>query len=542
MVEASEASTHDAKKDNHDTTIIPSSSSSSTTKKRSSWLSRQRDRFGYPFLTCCCAVYFAQGFRSLSSLSVQFLLKDTLRLEPAAIQALLSTAGLPWSIKPLYGIVSDSFPIGGRHRKPYLVVAAGVGVVAWSLLAWITSSGGAMTTQTTTTMGGGGDVGFSNDGTKVPFLSSGVVTALLFLSNFSTALADVIVDAMVAERSGEAAREKNGRTGSNRDKGFTAATTAATAVASEGEDALQALCWGSLAIGGLVGSLLGILAVSSVPPWVILLSTAICPAFVLAASYTLIEVPKGCETVSLDRKDNNMRSSSSLKIAKAGYEAVGRQLTAVSSALSQPLIWRPMLFFFLSHALVPSCKQALFFFTTDVLKFSPEFLSAQSLIGYVFLLAGTAFYSRFVRRAGWTYSTIFVYTKLAKIILCLMDTALVSRLTYTHLHLPDRIFVLGTDVFGTVLSRMSSQPFYLLSARLCPSGCEATLYALFMSTSNFGHTVGGMWGAVLASWFGVRRGEYDGLTGLMLFRAFCAFLPLLLIRPLLRGVDQLKGD
>ena len=50
---------------------------------------------------------FAQGFRSLSSLSMQMFLKDELGLEPAASQTLLSTAYLPWSCKPIYGLVSD---------------------------------------------------------------------------------------------------------------------------------------------------------------------------------------------------------------------------------------------------------------------------------------------------------------------------------------------------------------------------------------------------------------------------------------------------
>ena len=103
-----------------------------------SWLGRQRAAFGLPFLTCICVVYFAQGFRALSGLATQFFLKDSLGLEPAAIQSLLATAALPWSVKPLYGLVSDAVPIRGQHRKPYLVLAAAVGLAAWSGLAGLT--------------------------------------------------------------------------------------------------------------------------------------------------------------------------------------------------------------------------------------------------------------------------------------------------------------------------------------------------------------------------------------------------------------------
>lgn len=85
-------------------------------------------------------MYFAQGFKSLSSLSITFYLKDRLLLEPAVIQSVMSVATLPWSSKPLYGPCSDAFPIRGQHRKPYLVVASLIGVAAWFALTLLAST------------------------------------------------------------------------------------------------------------------------------------------------------------------------------------------------------------------------------------------------------------------------------------------------------------------------------------------------------------------------------------------------------------------
>ena len=36
-------------------------------------------------------------------------------------------AGLPWVVKPLYGFISDTVPIFGRRRQPYLVACGLVG-------------------------------------------------------------------------------------------------------------------------------------------------------------------------------------------------------------------------------------------------------------------------------------------------------------------------------------------------------------------------------------------------------------------------------
>jgi len=191
------------------TTIKPSPRKAAAGALELSWLGRQRAAFGLPFLTCICVVYFAQGFRALSGLATQFFLKDSLGLEPAAIQSLLATAALPWSVKPLYGLVSDAVPIRGQHRKPYLVLAAAVGLAAWSGLALLAAPGAAAASLP-------------------PLTAMALLTALLLLSNLSTALSDVVVDAMVAEAAAREAASSGGQ----------------SAAGTEGENALQSLCWG----------------------------------------------------------------------------------------------------------------------------------------------------------------------------------------------------------------------------------------------------------------------------------------------------------
>ena len=45
---------------------------------------------------------------------------DGLGLPPAEAQALIAVSGLPWAIKPLYGVLCDAVPLFGTHRKGYL--------------------------------------------------------------------------------------------------------------------------------------------------------------------------------------------------------------------------------------------------------------------------------------------------------------------------------------------------------------------------------------------------------------------------------------
>lgn len=483
-----------------------------TTKKASSsWFERQRDFFGIPFLVCCCVVYFAQGFRSLSSLSTQFMLKDKMGLEPDTMQVLLSAAALPWSLKPLYGLVSDIFPIFGQHRRPYLCFAAIVGLIAWCALAYVSSF-----------------IVAEEEGTDASTVTPRMITILLWLSNFSTAFSDVIVDAMVAERCGELAR-KAGENESNESHFVNMHTKKnehddAATNGTEGENALQSLCWSALAVGGLTGSAVGIVASSSAPLWVIFLITASCPALVLVASFFVIEEAKETSTST----------------AKNLQEVMWHQIGSLFDALRQPTIWRPLLFFMLQNALVPSCSQAMMFFMTDVLLFSKEFLSAQSLIAYGFLLIGTALYSRCVEGKGFSFLRIFTMCQIATTVLCLLDVLLAARIT-ASIGVPDWMFVLGTDAVAVVLSRIAMQPFLVISARLCPVGCEASLYAMFMSIYNLGNTLSGVFGAAVISYFGVSRDNFDNLPHLLMLRAACSLLPLVLLKPLLDGVEQKKA-
>jgi len=86
------------------------------------------------------------------------------------------------------------------------------------------------------------------------------------------------------------------------------------------------------------------------------------------------------------------------------------------------------------------------------------------------------------------------------------------------------------------------QPFFVIAARLCPIGCEAALYSFFMSTFNFGHAASGFLGSGVMPLFGVAKGSYDGLTNLLLLRSACMLMPLLLLRPLLGGIEKLKTE
>lgn len=114
-------------------------------------------------------VYFNQGIGSLTSQPLFFYLKETLNLPVSTMQYLGSLLTLPWIIKPLYGWLSDTFPLGGYRRKSYMMASGLLGVFT---ALWI---------------------GF------IPALPLVALYALLILDAMGGAMKDVAVDGIMVE-------------------------------------------------------------------------------------------------------------------------------------------------------------------------------------------------------------------------------------------------------------------------------------------------------------------------------------------------------
>ena len=106
-------------------------------------------RLFIPLLTLFGSLYFIQGLveptAGAIAQPIQSQLENWGRV-PAQVTSFLGFIGIPWSLKPLFGLVSDFFPLVGRRRKPYLVLATLVTAIFFLWLAGVWGSP-AMTTQ-----------------------------------------------------------------------------------------------------------------------------------------------------------------------------------------------------------------------------------------------------------------------------------------------------------------------------------------------------------------------------------------------------------
>lgn len=75
--------------------------------------------------------YLWQGASGLVNTPMVYFIKEVLKLSDGWGQIFSSATTLGWVTKPVWGWISDRFPIGGQHRRPWFVIMALCAACAW---------------------------------------------------------------------------------------------------------------------------------------------------------------------------------------------------------------------------------------------------------------------------------------------------------------------------------------------------------------------------------------------------------------------------
>jgi hypothetical protein len=142
------------------------------------------------------AVYFVQAAVGISAMAEFLFTRNQLGLGFVQLGILAALPTISWSIKPIYGFLTDLVPIRGYRRRPYLHITPVLTILSW-LFIW-------------------------------KFADSFISYAIpLMIANVGMGFTDVICDGLVVQQSDE---KTAGR--------------------------YQSLCWGSLTVGAIVTTFL----------------------------------------------------------------------------------------------------------------------------------------------------------------------------------------------------------------------------------------------------------------------------------------------
>jgi folate/biopterin transporter len=390
-------------------------------------------------------VYFIAGATTLAGVATTFYFKEDLGLTIPQAQILGSISLIPWSIKPLYGFLSDRIPFCGLRRKPYLFLSGLLGATGYfSLATWVSSFRGA-------------------------FLA-------VFVSAMGFALADVIVDGIVAERS--RTQREAGR--------------------------LQSVCRAALLVGALIVSYLSGVLVEWIGARNVFFLTGTLPLFTTFFALLVVEGRGALPTFSL--RDTWQK---------------------FKAAISPAILWSA-LFLFIWRS-TPTSGGAFSYFLIDELKFSPEFFGRLSLISHAMGIVGVLFFRKFLMNVS--LRKLFAGIIIASVVLSLPTLGLVYG-WYRLLGVSPQFFAMADTLITAPLSEIGFLPLMVLIARICPVGLEATMFAVLASLANIGLAVSDMGGAWLSHLFDVRQAadplgaNYTHLATVMWIAILSSFLPM----------------
>ena len=403
-----------------------------------------RATFGSNTLIILFLVYWSQGFKSISSFAITLYYKNNYNLDPSSTQYIRVMITIAWLVKPLYGLITDNWPIFGYQRKGYLFISGLIGI--FSMLS----------------------ISLHNNLLLSVFA--------LVLNEFSQAFCDVIADAIMVEKS------RNDKAGSS---------------------ALQSYSWTALALGGIVGAISGGMLLEVFSAKNIIALSALSPALLVFCA------------VQYEEEETTRKVSQ------------GNSCELLWEAVKQPQVFKPLIFILILNGTTPRFSELMSYYMKDELELSSSFIASLGLLSYITLIAGSAFYHRFLKDIE--YRKIICIAQLLLFSICWIDLGLVTGM-YRVIGVPSWSFIVGDQLLGTAIGfTLVMLPLLVMSAKICPHGIEATFYAMFTSIANLSFALSGVLGGYLTQVFDVKTGQYQLIWVLIVIGAATHLLPLMFL-------------
>lgn len=401
--------------------------------KKSEWL---------PLAIVFSSVYFfsMNGLGALPALAVNFLLKDKAGLTPEQMAYFQAVTLIAWVVKPLWGMISDLFPIFGSRRKSYLILTSLFAAVAWLVLA------------------------FLPDHRLVQLL-----LLLMTLIYMAYAFQDVVSDGLMVETG-----QPLNMTGQFQSVQWAAVYTAMIITSFAGGQVAELAQKGTLSYRSIFGM------------------TALFPLLTAAIVFFLVREPSRAHPE---------------RAAQLGLRDIFRHRG----------IWILSAFLFLWN-FSPSFGAPFFYYSVDMLKFSPSFLGILQAVTSVGALLGSVL-----------YGLIFARLPVRQFLWAAVAVGVVSTLSYFIYFSPWLIahaavlkaLALGLNVFLGAASAVIFLALLNLAAQASPQYAGGTVFALLMSFYNLGQ----MGSSALGGFLFTRI----GLEPLILISAAFSLLVLFLI-------------
>ncbi|KAK8935283.1 hypothetical protein KSP39_PZI013779 [Platanthera zijinensis] len=431
---------------------------------------------GLQMWALCGFGFWVQGFRCFPWLALNFHMINGLGLSPSSLQLVQTAGSLPMVAKPLYGFFSDAVYIGRDHRLPYISFG---GLEKMILLIY-----------------------YLLYLEKLSLVSKALYKLALEFAAFTLHLLGselfqslCIVDndepVVMCHRTPDRFLCLGFPPGGNRND-------------------LHNVSWAFCLMGGHCNLLGGLLLLK--------FPKASTIFFIFSALLTIqLALSLATKEISFYQPSNHHLPSYSLK------ENLSKQFTDLITVISERSIFYPLLWITASNAVVPLLSGTIFFFQTRHLNLDPLVIGLSKVIGQVMVLCTTLLYN--VRLKGIPMRTLISMVQVFYAFSFISDLLLVKQIN-VRMGIPNEVYVICMSSLAEAIAQFKALPFIVLFSRLCPPGCEGSLFAFFASALCVSSVVSGVLGVGLASLVGVSNDDYSSLPLAIVMQILIALLPL----------------
>ncbi|MBX9689889.1 MAG: MFS transporter, partial [Candidatus Obscuribacterales bacterium] len=301
--------------------------------------------------------YFCQHFgqAGLINQPLTYYFKEVLHYGADQIAAFFAIMTMPWVIKPLYGLISDSLPLGGYRRKSYLLLlnlAAALGFMSIC--------------------------GFGDTAT---------IRMALLLTSFCTAFSDVAIDGLMVEFG-----KKTGKTAQ-----------------------FQSMQWvwfnGAMILSSLAGGLFTQFLPAESAFKVAAAVTAAFPLAVVVATWFLVKEEKSKIELGFIKESSlafaaAIRARSPRQFARVSFDLLGKGWTGFKGILKLKTLWI-VAGFIAFWQFSPSFGTPFYVHMTDNLKFSQGFIGTLNAISSVAAVIGALVFNRYLAERYSTKTLLY---------------------------------------------------------------------------------------------------------------------------------------
>ena len=421
---------------------------------------------------------FNTGLSYISELSINYLFKNKFNIEPKTFTYIMSISRIPWLIKPIFGIISDFFPIFGYRRKMYIILLGIINLFSYLLMSL-----------------------YSNN-LMFSFL-------LLFITNCVGSFSSVLGQAIIVELN------------SNIDEDMNNLMTMENFVGN---------------FGYLIASYLeGILIEKFNIENVFLISAGISILFFISGGFLNekkikkfnynyiklkdIKVNKENDNKNINVNNHNIFIEENQNINEKNFNLdndikQNKNNNNLLLYIKQKKIIIALLIILLVQSF-PLYTDPFFYYCDEVLNFSP------SQFGYINVF-GTLLSLFFI----YLYNYFEINNKKTKFILIILSiirtlTKLIHFFIYKFNFSINKFYlVFIINSLNYAIEQTILLPICNLSGNLSPSNMEGSVFSIFMSINNFGGILGGIIGVWYANFLGIKKNNFNNLGKLILFCNF----------------------